>query len=411
MNLHKVWLVAWTTFRQAIQNRFFLILTLALPLVFVVSAAVPILAQSRTPEGALGCVDLSGQLTLPADGLSSEIEGDGVLTLVPVADTSVAEAGRQAGSLVGYIVIPEDYMASGRVIYYGETQPTPGLQQALGALLRRALAPEAPDWVLARLSDGSDWLYEDLETGRTLSGDLEVQLWALMPMALGMVFILLLSTTLNSVGPSVVREKEERSMEMILTSLRTEELMGGKLLGITLLSAVQLGIWLAAAAVALAIYWIGEGNGGFPTLRWSLLGWGLLLGVPGYLLYAALAAGLGILAGTREQARQTSGFLSILAVAPLFLLTTLLSAPDSTMAVALTLIPFFAPTVVFFRMMLTEVPAWQLWTAFALLWIAVAAALWVTARVFRMAALLYGQRMDPRHIWRTVFAGSGRRSS
>jgi|GEM_PF-859401 len=411
MNLHKVWLVAWTTFRQAIQNRFFLILTLALPLVFVVSAAVPILAQSRTPEGALGCVDLSGQLTLPADGLSSEIEGDGVLTLVPVADTSVAEAGRQAGSLVGYIVIPEDYMASGRVIYYGETQPTPGLQQALGALLRRALAPEAPDWVLARLSDGSDWLYEDLETGRTLSGDLEVQLWALMPMALGMVFILLLSTTLNSVGPSVVREKEERSMEMILTSLRTEELMGGKLLGITLLSAVQLGIWLAAAAVALAIYWIGEGNGGFPTLRWSLLGWGLLLGVPGYLLYAALAAGLGILAGTREQARQTSGFLSILAVAPLFLLTTLLSAPDSTMAVALTLIPFFAPTVAFFRMMLTEVPAWQLWTAFALLWIAVAAALWVTARVFRMAALLYGQRMDPRHIWRTVFAGSGRRSS
>jgi len=411
MNLHKVWLVAWTTFRQAIQNRFFLILTLALPLVFVVSAAVPILAQSRTPEGALGCVDLSGQLTLPADGLSSEIEGDGVLTLVPVADTSVAEAGRQAGSLVGYIVIPEDYMASGRVIYYGETQPTPGLQQALGALLRRALAPEAPDWVLARLSDGSDWLYEDLETGRTLSGDLEVQLWALMPMALGMVFILLLSTTLNSVGPSVVREKEERSMEMILTSLRTEELMGGKLLGITLLSAVQLGIWLAAAAVALAIYWIGEGNGGFPALRWPLLGWGLLLGVPGYLLYAALAAGLGILAGTREQARQTSGFLSILAVAPLFLLTTLLSAPDSTMAVALTLIPFFAPTVAFFRMMLTEVPAWQLWTAFALLWIAVAAALWVTARVFRMAALLYGQRMDPRHIWRTVFAGSGRRSS
>lgn len=407
MNLHKVWLVAWTTFRQAIQNRFFLILTLALPLVFIVSAAVPILAQSRIPEGALGCVDLSGQLALPGTGLGVE----GELRLVPVADESTAQADWYGGALVGYIVIPEDYYTMARVIYYGDTQPTPGLHQSLGSLLRRAVAPEAPDWVLERLSEGNDWLYQDLDTGRTLSGDLEIQLWALMPMALAMVFILLLSTTLNSVGPSVVREKEERSMEMILTSLRTEELMGGKLLGIALLSAVQLGIWLAAAAVALAIYWVGEGSGGLPTLRWPVLGWGLLLGVPGYLLYAALAAALGIMAGTREQARQTSGLLSMLAVAPLFMLTGVLGAPDSTSAVALTLIPLFAPTVAFFRMMLTEVPLWQLWTAFALLWIAVAAALWVTARVFRMASLLYGQRMDPRHIWRAVFTASGRRSS
>lgn len=200
-------------------------------------------------------------------------------------------------------------------------------------------------------------------------------------------------------------------MEMILTSLRTEELMGSKLLGITLLSAIQLGIWLAAAAVALAIYWIGEGSGGFPALRWPVLGWGLLLGVPGYLLYAALAAALGILAGTREQARQTSGLLSMLAVAPLFLLTNVLGAPDGTMAVVFTLIPFFAPTVAFFRMMLTEVPSWQLWSAFALLWIAVGAALWVTARVFRLAALLYGQRPDLRQIWRTVLAGESRSAS
>jgi ABC-2 type transport system permease protein len=405
--MSKLWLVARNTFGQQAHNRFFLTLTLALPLVVVLSAVIPTLAAGKAPTGALGCIDLSGRLALPAGGLT--VAGDG-LALVPMADEADAGASVRAGETIGYVLVPQDYMQTGRILYYGDRSPTDGTVVALRAALRLAIAPDAPEWLLARLDEPAAWRYQDLKTGRTLEQGLEVQLWALLPMILGMMFILLLSTTLNSVGPAVVREKEERSMEMILTSLSPDELVSGKLLGMTMLGLTQLAIWLAAAVVALVIMWVGQGGRGVPTLRWPVLGWAALLGVPGYLLYAAMAAGLGIMAGTREQARQTSGFLSILAVAPVFILTGVLGDPDGASAVALSLIPPFAPTVSLFRMLVTEVPTWQLLTAVILLWISVALALWATARVFRASALLYGQTVSARHVWEALTAGRAGRS-
>lgn len=394
MNLRKLWLVAWSTYSQQVRARFFILLTLALPLVFVGSASVPILMSSREPDARLGWVDLSGGLVLPeATG------GEGGLVLAQYGDAAQAEAGLRAGEIDGYLVVTQNYLQDGGVTYYGPNKPAVGLVDALNPILRRALAPGAPEWLHARLNEPAAWRFEALDTGRSLEQGLEVQLWALMPLALAMVFILLLSTTLNSIGPSVVREKEERSMEMILTSLRPEELVGGKLLGIALLTLTQLAIWLVVAAASLAAMWANEGHAGLPDLPWQVLGWGALLGVPGYLLYSALAAGLGILAGSREQARQTSGLLSMLAVVPLFVLTGVMSDADGPLAVALSLIPLFSPTVALFRMLVTTVPNWQLWTALALLWLAVIAALWATARVFRASALMYGQTVSPRHIW------------
>ncbi|MHB1319776.1 MAG: ABC transporter permease [Anaerolineae bacterium] len=394
MNMRKLWLVAWSTYSQQVRARFFIVLTLALPLVFVASAAVPILLSSREPNSRLGWVDLSGDLA-PPDAAG----GKGGLVLMPYSDAAQAEAGLRTGDIEGYVVISQGYVQDGGVTYHGPTKPSGGLVDALEPILRRSLAPDAPEWVQARLNEPTAWRFEAMDTGRSLEQGLEVQLWALMPLALGMVFILLLSTTLNSIGPAVVREKEERSMEMILTSLRPEELVGGKLLGISLLTLTQLAIWLVVATASLAAMWANEGHAGLPDLPWPVLGWGALLGVPGYLLYSALAAGLGILAGSREQARQTSGFLSLFAVVPLFVLTGVMSDADGPLAVALSLIPFFSPTVALFRMLVTAVPTWQLLTALALLWVAVLAALWVTARVFRASALMYGQTLSPRHIW------------
>jgi ABC-2 type transport system permease protein len=191
-------------------------------------------------------------------------------------------------------------------------------------------------------------------------------------------------------------------MEMILTSLRPEELVAGKLLGIAMLTLTQLVIWVVVAAVCLAVMWANEGHAGLPDLPWRVLGWGALLGAPGYVLYSAVAAGLGILAGNREQARQTSGLLSLFVFAPVFMLTGVMSDADGPLAVALTLIPFFSPVVALFRMIVTTVPGWQLLTALALLWLAVLAALWATARVFRASALMYGQSLSPRHVWNAL---------
>jgi ABC-2 type transport system permease protein len=406
MNLRKLWLVARNTYHGQVRTPMFLIMTIALPLLMVAAGLVPVLLAGRDDGGVVGYVDRSGSLTgtgAPAQDSATTADPATVI-LQPYPDTAAAEAAVMAGEISGYLVVPEDYLAGGRLVYSSTSALGESRRSALAVALRRALAPDAPPWLHERLNEGPAWRYEERTTGRILEEGVGLYLWVLLPFGLAMLFILLLTTTLSSMGPTVVREKDERAMEIVLTSLRTVELVGGKLVGLSLLTLTQLAIWLVGAAIAIGLVWQGEGQTGSPVLPWHVLGWGAMLTIPGYLLYGALAAALGIMAGSREQARQTSGTLSFLAVAPLFAAGGLLGNPDGPVAVTLTIIPLFAPVLGLFRMALTEVPAWQLWTAVALMWLSVLGAMWLAARLFRASALLYGQNLKVSHMWRALKA-------
>ena len=352
MNLRKLWLVAWSTYSQQVRARYFIVLTLALPLLLVGSAAIPILTGSGEQAAAMGWVDLSGRLA-PVN----ETSADGELRLMAYGDVAQAEAGMRAGAVEGYLVIADSYLRDGALAYHGATNPSADTVTRLKSALRHALAPEAPEWLLARLEEPAVWRFEDLDTGRVLEQGLEVQIWALMPLALGMVFVLILSTTLNSVGPAVVREKEERSMEMILTSLRPNELVGGKLLGTALLTLTQLAVWVVVAFVCLCAMWADQGHAGVPDLPWRVIAWGALLCVPGYLLYSALAAGLGILAGNRGAgAADVRSPLDGRSSAGVHAYRRDGERGRPRCAVALSLVPLFSPTFALFRMMVIAVP-------------------------------------------------------
>jgi len=89
-----------------------------------------------------------------------------------------------------------------------------------------------------------------------------------------------------------VREKDQRSMEMIITSLSPRELVTGKVLGMTLLSLTQVAVWALGAGAAIGLAMLGVLEPQALSIPWRALLWGALLGVPGYFLYAVIAAGL-----------------------------------------------------------------------------------------------------------------------
>ncbi|NLT73217.1 MAG: ABC transporter permease [Chloroflexi bacterium] len=393
MNFRKLWLVARTTYLGQVRSTTFLVMTFVLPLIVVVVAAVPILLDERDSAATYGLVDLSGALDP-----STPVSGEEEISLQRYDTEADAEQARVAGTVEGYLVVAADYLAEGTLAYHGAEAPDPSAMEGLERALRYGLAPEAPPWLHERLAEPAIWQYEALAKGARLDDGFEVTLWAMAPIALSVLFALMLTTTLNGIAPAIMREREERSMEMVLTSLRPVELVGGKLLGLSLLTITQAGIWLLAAAVALALVWINQGTGGWPDVPWHVLGWAVMLCVPGYLLYGSLAAGLGVISGGREQARQITGLLAILAVSPIWMLTSVMKAPLSPASTILSVIPTFAPVLALFRMSMAEVPPWQLWLAAVLLWVSVALAIAAVARLFRASALLYGQILSPRGI-------------
>ena len=400
MNLSKLWLIAWSTYRNQVRSTLFLIMTIALPVLAIAAGAIPIILMERSAETRLGWVDQTGQLALPDP---QRLELDLLVEAYPTEEA--ATEALEAGEVDAFLVIPADYFQGASPIYHGERAPNQVVLGALRQTMRLAVAPDAPDWQHERLTQTAVWEYEDLATGTTLHQGIELILWYVAPAAIAVLFAFMLMTTINHMGPVISREKEDRAMEMVLTSLRPVELVGGKILGLTLLTATQAAIWGVAAVIAIGMVWINEGQTGIPRLPWGSLAWGGVLAFLGYLLYGALGAGLGILAGDREQANQLAGLLAIVGIAPLWMVGLILARPDGTIAIALTLFPLFAPVMALIRMAMTEVPVWQLWAALGLLIVSLVLALLLVARIFRAAALLYGQRLTPSQIWRALRVG------
>jgi ABC-2 type transport system permease protein len=395
--MRKVWLIARLTYRRQIRSGTFLILTFGLPLLMVVVGAIPILSAQSGELPRVGYVDETGRLS---DITQVSVE-DSTLSLTRYADTGQAQSALQSGEIGGYLVIPSGYFQGQKPVYYGEKEPGPALNNALASFMRHAMLPSQPAWVLDRLADPSNVTYVAQSSGEAVSPGPALLIRIATPAALALIFALTIFVGANQMGSAIVREKDQRSMEMIITSLRPRDLVIGKVLGMTLVTLTQVAIWIAGGGIAVGLALAGSGaqNISFP---WEAFVWALLLGVPGYFLYAVLAAGLGVIAGDRQQARQLAGLLGFVGLSPLYFLGVLVNAINSPLALALTWFPLTAPMIALFRMALTNVPRWQLLVSLAILLASLLVSIWFVARIFRAAMLIYGQTLRPRQIWQAL---------
>jgi len=399
--MRKTWLMAWTTYRRRIRSTTFLLLTFGLPLLMVIAGAIPVLTALRGELPHVGYVDRTGQLAAVA---RVSIEGE-TLTLTPYADTDAAREAFARGEIAGYLIIPTGYLdgaEGGQATFYGEQEPGVRLGEGLKRFMRQAMLPQAPPALLDRLDDPSAITYVARETGETVVEGPALVVRVVTPAVLAVLIMLAIFTSASQMGSAIVREKDQRSMEMIITSLSPRELVTGKVLGMTLLSLTQVGVWVvgASAAIGLALLCLLEPQD--LSIPGRAVLWGALLGVPGYFLYAVIAAGLGVIAGDRQQARQLAGMLGFIGLGPLYFAGILVNNLDSPLAVALTLFPLTAPTISLLRMTLAEVPTWQLFASLGVLIASLAASIWFVARIFRAAMLMFGQSLRPRQIWRAL---------
>lgn len=396
--MKKTWLMARTTYRRRIRSTTFLLLTFGMPLLMVIAGAVPILMELRGELPRVGYVDQTGQLAV-VDRVQVEEE---TLMLTSYPSTDTAREAFTAGDIAGYLVIPPGYFDGETATFYGEEDPNVKLEEGLKQFVRQAALPEASASLLERLDDPADITYVARETGETVAQGPALLVRMVMPAALAVLIMLAIFTSASQMGAAIVREKDQRSMEMIITSLSPRELVTGKVLGMTLLSLTQVAVWVLGAGAAIGLALIGVLEPSDLSIPWRALLWGALLGVPGYFLYAVIASGLGVIAGDKQQARQLAGMLGFIGMGPLYFMGALVNNLDGPLALGLTLFPLTAPTISLFRMTLAEIPTWQLFVSFGILLASLAASIWFVARIFRAAMLMFGQALHPRQIWQAL---------
>ena len=192
----------------------------------------------------------------------------------------------------------------------------------------------------------------------------------------------------------VLEEKNNRIVEVIVSSVRPTTLMLGKILGIGLVGLTQYAVW-AALSLAIALPGVATVAGmgeGLPHIPAATIGAFVLFFVLGYFLYASLYAALSAPFNTEQEAQQ---FVMIPGMMLILTSTTWFFAfnqPNGRLATVLSFFPFTAPLMMFMRISVQTPPLWQIATSVALLVATIVAVAWFAGRVYRVGILMYGKK-------------------
>jgi ABC-2 type transport system permease protein len=243
-----------------------------------------------------------------------------------------------------------------------------------------------------------------VSAGETSEGGIDNPM---LPMLVTIAVIIPLFISGGYLFQSLSQEKENRVMEILLASLRPRQLLAGKLLGLGALTFVQYVIWAVIAGAGLTL----TGRNVMQTLSQVNLSAGeLALIIPyvlgGFLLYAAIMAGVGALSSGMESSRIWVFIFSLPMLIPLYISSSIAMAPNGTLATALSLIPFSAPVAMLMRMASTALPAWQVGVSLVLLVLTGLGLVLLTARLFRAQVLLGGESFSLKRFWAAVRSGT-----
>jgi ABC-2 type transport system permease protein len=416
ISFQRVTTVAQREYLAIVRRKAFLFTSVGMPLFFGVILFMSVKPQVSGRIDALrslkvlGVVDSSGLFQDAAPRIRTEFS----LDLNPFSNSKqppkterfeteirrlpsqeAAEAALREGKVDQVVVIPRDYLDSGRLRRYAKSSNlfSSSEERPLTRWLVRGLLATRVDSVtserVSRPLQGTG-LYTLSREGRfELKDDKREIFDFLLPYAFGMLLGLCIVIGGQYLLQGVNEEKESRILESLLCTVSPEELLAGKLLG------------LGGAGLTLVAFWTAIGAGfGAPAAAIAHVSFSPLLLVfmvayllLGYLFYGSLMTGIGAITTNMREAQQFSFAFTFMNWVPFIVIVSIIGHPDRGMAFWLSMFPPTAPVTMMMRMAIpgSAVPAWQIALSMALLAGAAWLALIASARVFRIGLLLYGK--------------------
>jgi ABC-2 type transport system permease protein len=204
----------------------------------------------------------------------------------------------------------------------------------------------------------------------------------------------------------VVEEKENRTMEMIMTSVSPGQFMSGKIVADIAIGLTQVLCWTIFIVLGLTIgknYVEGlQGISISPDAAWLTVA----VMVPAFIMMCALMAAAGSIATQSSEAQQMTGLFMLPIWLPYMLIQPIMENPNGLISIILSFFPLTAPMTMILRTGFAIIPTWQIVTCVAILVLSAIGALWLAGRTFRLGMLRYGKRLR----WAEIFSRKGHRA-
>lgn len=418
---------------ERVKKKSFIITTLLVPLLMLVAAMLPtlIMLYATGDTKTLVVVDDSGKI-FPALTDTDDVK------FISAWDTQ--DAMLASDSIYGVLVIDRNIMANNSAVKLltsnaaNVTVENEVVSQMEKIIENEKLKNYDIDDLDSILKDVSTTVTlqsirvdESGEEGETQSAMINSLMGTLLNLVLYMFLLLYGSQVMNS----IIEEKNNRVLEIVVSSVKPMQLMLGKIVGVGLVALTQILIWgiimvsissmllpalipgdmlAEAAAINSGMADVSTSNmdvdlaralGTFTNVGYMLEVFGLLTFflIGGYLLYAAIFAAIGASVDNLQDAGQLQTIGIIPIFIGLFSSMAVIQDPNSTFALVMSLIPFTSPMVMMARVPF-GIPAWQIALAVVLLVASTFAAIWIAAKIYRVGIFMYGKKPTVRDLIR-----------
>jgi ABC-2 type transport system permease protein len=333
-----------------------------------------------------GYVDLSGIIRTIPENLPSD-------AFISFPDEGSGRQALAAGKISVLYIVPADYIKSGIIN---------SIRPDLNPLASSSGQSGMFTWILQVNLLGGDARLANLLNGPSKVDDVSLApvappdvnnplaFWT--PYVITLIFYMLIVGSATLLLNNISKEKENRVIEMLLTSVTSRQLLTGKILGLGIVGLGQTLFWFGTSYVLLNLSGRTFQLPSAIHLPFSFLAWGLVFFLLGYAVYASLMAGLGALAPNIREASQATFMITLPLMVPLFLASSVfMQAPNGMIAIVLSLFPLSAPVAMMARLSAGGVVWWQPWLAVVLLAGTIVLIVRAVAGMFRAQALLSGQ--------------------
>ena len=409
--MRKVLEVARHEFIVNLKRPSFIITTLVVPLLGLVGVIVSAFFGGQAGEflerqlvgtpKAVGYVDQVGLFTPPLPEYES--------LFIPYPSEQEAREALFNGEIEVFLLIPADYLDTGRVVAYSKGR---GLPTAISVseewirpfLVDHLLAGQVDEALRARVRAPMNLQPVSISPEGEGGGEGTASFVAniAIPYAFSILLVISIFSSSGFLLQGVSEEKESRVIEILLSSVTPMELLTGKILGLGALGLAQILFWLGCGWALIGIAVTGLALFGAINLDLTTIVLALVYFLLGYLLFATLMASAGSLGTSAREGQQIAGIFSGLAAIPFMVSGFLWTNPNSLLAQVLSYVPLTASIMMLQRLGMTEVPAYQIAISLVLLILGIIGALWAGAKIFRMGLLMYGKRPSVSEIWRAL---------
>lgn len=424
MNRNRFFLIIEREYKAIVAKKSFIIVTLLAPILMIGLTLVPALLMDINSSDArlVSIVDMSGKYG--KDFKDTDDYRFQVLENTPI-DKIKQQYEDADGDIYAILVIPANIETTHQVNIYSDNPVKMSLNNEVEDVLEKSLSeakissyniPELADIVEKSHITVSVKSHTWDEDGETVSSS---ALSMIIGMALAMltyIFVLMYGAMIMS---SVVEDKTNRIVEVIVSSCRPLELMLGKIVSVALVGLTQIAIWSVFIGIGLFILSatgiaahsatdaaqlqsemsqipMSEGE----EIVQAILGvdWVKLLFIfvlyfiGGYLLYASLFAGFGSAVDQQSDANQFMTPVMMIVILALLIGEGCMQDPDGTLGVVCSFIPFTSPIVMMIRLPY-DVPVWEIIISILLLYGTAMLLTYFASRIYRTGILMYGRKI------------------